>query len=90
MHRNDYEAFVFIFLLWNFYPAANEFWYTLYFVKHVKYPPKMMRCYGGTDTSTTVDILGSLETRGEESVSTGCLSKPTIKARGTANVIRKL
>ena len=24
-----------------------------------------MRCYGGTDTSTTVDIRGSLKTRGE-------------------------
>ena len=31
---NDYEAFVFIFLIrWNFYPAANEFRYTLNFVK---------------------------------------------------------
>ena len=51
-----------------------------------------MQCYCGTDTSSTVDIHGLLDTRGdtdalEESVSTGCLSKPTMNARDTANVI---
>ena len=54
-----------------------------------------MQCNCGTDTSTTVDIHGSLEMRGkpdawEESVSTGRLSKPTINACDTADVIRKL
>ena len=55
-----------------------------------------MQCYRGTDTSSTMDIHEALETRGEtrcldrdESVSTGCLSKPTMNARDTANVIPK-
>ena len=56
-----------------------------------------MQCYCSSDTSFTMDIHGLLETRGEtrcwdESVSTVCLSKPTMNmiARDTANVIQEL
>ena len=49
----------------------------LIIVKYVKYKKKLMQCYCGTDTSSTMDIHGLLETKYEttcgwnESVSNG-------------------
>ena len=93
---NEYEAFVFIFLLrWNFYPAANEFWYSLNFVIWCKtckiQNKKLMQIFSTVLTQvprwTFMDSL-KREARpdaGEESMPTGCLN-----ARNTANVIWKL
>ena len=55
---------------------------------------RLMQCNCGTDTSSTMDIHGLLETRGETrcmrgviSESTGCISKPAMNAPDTTNVI---
>ena len=61
-------------LRWNFHLDANELWYTVYWVilmilltnvQHVKYKKRLMQCYCGTDTSSTMDMQGLLETKCE-------------------------
>ena len=62
---------------------------------NVKYKKRLMQCYCGTETNSTVDKHGLQETRGE----TGCLGGVGVywlfiqtyhARRDTANVIRKL
>ena len=70
---NDYEAFVFIFLLcWNFYPAASDF--GIHFIlsydaitqcKTCKIQKRLMKCYCFTGNSYTLAIHGLRESRGE-------------------------